>query len=185
MESLTSQIACHDTPESDAGPIAKAEQDAGIRHSNLKTEKRALARLIQRRRNGSRQTDRLRARIDDLECRARSELDDGNEIRATEAAQAIASLENQIDARTRALVHVEGTIMRQKQSIDVIYRQSAGRHTGASQASSKPASTKTGMATECETARATSAEPTTRVELGTSGVMTAADVLARLSQQAA
>jgi phage shock protein A len=67
------------------------------------TAKRSLASLILRDRNESRMVSNLRTRIRDLEGRARQALDADMEELATEAAQSIADLESELEARNAAV----------------------------------------------------------------------------------
>jgi phage shock protein A len=65
----------------------------------LKAAKATLASLIQRQRPEERERDALKNRIKDMMGRAQSALDNGRDDLATEAASAVAQMENELTIR--------------------------------------------------------------------------------------
>ena len=65
----------------------------------MKAAKATLASLIQRQRPEERERDALKNRIKDMMGRAQSALDNGRDDLATEAASAVAQMENELTIR--------------------------------------------------------------------------------------
>lgn len=119
-----------------AGANARAEEkvrdqfcveliDQKIREADasLKSAKYALASLIQRERSESRQVAALEARIADLLGRAREALVAGRDDLAQEAAQAIATLENELEMRRQTVCRLETRVLQLRQSVETAHRR--------------------------------------------------------------
>ncbi len=78
----------------DAFAIELIDQKIREAETSLKAAKATLASLIQRQRSEERQRDALKNRIEDMMGRAQDAMDQGREDLATEAAQAVAQMEN-------------------------------------------------------------------------------------------
>lgn len=85
---------------------------------SLKAAKFSLASLIQRERAETRQVTALENRITDLTRRATQALEEGREDLATEAADAIAQMENELKLRGETARRLESRILRLRQSVD-------------------------------------------------------------------
>lgn len=84
--------------------------------ASLKAAKFSLASLIQRERSEVRQVEALSNRISDLTSRAKLALGDGREDMATEAAGAIAQLENELVVRRTTVERLETRILKLRHS---------------------------------------------------------------------
>ncbi len=91
--------------------------------ASLKAAKFSLASLIQRERAESRQVTALENRITDLTGRATQALNDGREDLATEAAGAIAQLENELTLRRETVRRLETRILQLRQSVEAANRR--------------------------------------------------------------
>jgi phage shock protein A len=89
----------------------------------LRLAKTTLASLIQRQRNEERQIAALSARATDLMGRAREALESGREDLATEAAEAIAVMENELTLRRETQCRLEGRVMRMQTSVETATRR--------------------------------------------------------------
>ena len=99
--------------------------DQKIREADgsLKAAKATLASLIMRHRNESKQIEGLDKRVIDLTSRAKAALEDGNEAMATEAATAIAQLENEGTLRCETANRLEAKIIRLRHSVEAAHRR--------------------------------------------------------------
>ena len=91
--------------------------------ASLKAAKFSLASLIQRERSESRQVTALENRVSDLTSRATEALSDGREDLATEAAGAIAQLENELTLRRETVRRLESRILQLRQSVEAANRR--------------------------------------------------------------
>ncbi len=80
----------------DAFAIELIDQKIREAEQSLTAAKATLASLIQRQRSEERQRDALKNRIKDMMGRAQSALDNGRDDLATEAASAVAQMENEL-----------------------------------------------------------------------------------------
>lgn len=119
-----------------AGANARAEEqvrdrfcveliDQKIREADasLKSAKLSLAGLIQRERSESRQVAALEARVGDLVARATEALSAGREDLASEAANAIAHMENELEVRRATVMRLETRILQLRQSVETANRR--------------------------------------------------------------
>lgn len=130
-----------------AGVSAKAEDnlrdtfaieliDQKIRDADagLRAAKSALATLIQRQRSESRLAEALETRIADLTARARAALAAGQTPLATEAAGALALMENERTLRHETLARLAARVTRLQASVEVAHRRLIDLRQGATQA---------------------------------------------------
>ena len=89
----------------------------------LKLAKMTLASLIQRQRGEDRQIKVLEGRASDLMQRARDALTAGREDLATEAAEAIAVMENELTLRRETRARLETRVMRLQASVEAASRR--------------------------------------------------------------
>ncbi|OAN75364.1 phage shock protein A [Jannaschia sp. EhC01] len=99
--------------------------------ASLKAAKFSLASLIQRERSEARQVDALSNRIADLTSRAKLALADGREDMATEAASAIAQLENELKVRHTTVERLETRILKLRHSVEGATRRITDLKQGA------------------------------------------------------
>ena len=99
--------------------------DQKIREADgsLKAAKATLASLILRHRNESKQIEVLDKRIIDLTSRAKAALEDGREDMASEAAIAIAQMENEGTLRCETANRLETKITRLRHSVETAHRR--------------------------------------------------------------
>jgi len=99
--------------------------DQKIREADgsLKAAKATLASLILRHRNESKQIEVLDKRVIDLTSRAKASLEDGREDMASEAATAIAQLENEGTLRCETANRLEAKITRLRHSVEAAHRR--------------------------------------------------------------
>lgn len=107
--------------------------DQKIREADcsLKAAKFSLASLIQRERSEARQVDALSNRIADLTQRTKLALADGREDMATEAAGAIAQLENELTVRHTTVEWLETRILKLRHSVEGATRRITDLKQGA------------------------------------------------------
>ena len=91
--------------------------------ASLKAAKFSLASLIQRERSETRQITALENRTTDLTGRATAALAEGREDLATEAASAIAQLENEQAVRGETLRRLESRILQLRHSVEAANRR--------------------------------------------------------------
>ncbi len=110
--------------------------DQKIRESDaaLRAAKATLASLIQRKRAEEQQHGTLKTRIADLTRRATEALDNGREDMATEAARAIATMENELTMRNETLERLDQKTTRLRSSIEAGHRRIIDLKQGAIQA---------------------------------------------------
>ncbi len=118
----------------DAFAIELIDQKIREADINLAAAKATLASLIQRHRSEARQLDALTGRVSDLTGRATAALTAGDMALATEAADAIATLENETSIRSATLARLDAQILRLRASIDAGHRRIIDLKQGAIQA---------------------------------------------------
>ncbi|MCH2075770.1 MAG: PspA/IM30 family protein [Rhodobacteraceae bacterium] len=89
----------------------------------LKAAKGTLGALIQRQRSETRQIDGLNRRLVTMTERAQAALSDDNETLAAEAAQAVATMENERKVRETTLERLDQRIIRLKSSVETMHRR--------------------------------------------------------------
>lgn len=130
-----------------AGASARAEEqvrdhysieliDQKIREAeaNLKAAKLGLASLIQRERSERRQVEGITDRITELTQRARAAMAADREEMATQAAQAIADMENERSRREETLARLDARVLQLRQSVETSNRRIIDLKQGAIQA---------------------------------------------------
>ncbi|WP_424939284.1 PspA/IM30 family protein [Aliiroseovarius sp. S253] len=107
--------------------------DQKIREANqgLKAAKMSLAALTQRARTEERMVEGLADRISDLEERAKAALEAGRDALAQEAAQAIASLENERATRKATQERLEARVIRLRATVETVNRRITDLKQGA------------------------------------------------------
>ena len=100
----------------------------------MRAGKATLASLIQRQRAEEQQHTALKARVVDLTGRATEALEKGREDMATEAARAIATMENELTVRHETLERLDQKIVRLRSSIEAGHRRIIDLKQGAIQA---------------------------------------------------
>lgn len=118
----------------DAFAIELIDQKIREADNTLKTAKATLATLIQRQRSEIRQKAGLDARISDMTIRATEALVAGKEGLATEAASAIAQMENESAIRAETLTRLDQKVIRLRSSIEAGHRRIIDLRQGAIQA---------------------------------------------------
>lgn len=110
--------------------------DQKIREADegLRAAKTALATLIQRQRSEARLHEALEGRIRDLTARAQAALDAGNTGLAHEAAEAIATMENERALRARTLDRLDQKTTRLRAAVEAAHRRLVDLKQGAIQA---------------------------------------------------
>jgi phage shock protein A len=99
------------------------EQKIREAEAGLNAAKQALASVILRERQERVAADGLDRRIADLEARARGALAAGSDALALEAAEAIATMENERTVRRETLAQLTGRIARMRSSVDKAHRR--------------------------------------------------------------
>ena len=89
----------------------------------LKAAKGTLGALIQRQRSETRQVEGQNRRLATMTERAQAALADGNEGIAGEAAQAIATMENERQVRETTLERLDQRVIRLKSSVETMHRR--------------------------------------------------------------
>lgn len=118
----------------DAFAIELIDQKIREAEGSLKAAKATLASLIQRQRAEDNMRGNLQSKVNDLTKRAQAALDDDREDMAQQAAQAIASMENELTVRTETLARLDQKIMRLRTSIEAGHRRIIDLKQGAIQA---------------------------------------------------
>jgi len=118
----------------DAFAIELIDQKIREADGSLKAAKSTLASLIQRQRSEEAQRNTLQSRITDLTDRAKAALDQDRMDMATQAAEAIAGMENELTMRTETLDRLEQKILRLRSSIEAGHRRIIDLKQGAIQA---------------------------------------------------
>ncbi|KPP89582.1 MAG: phage shock protein A (PspA) family protein [Rhodobacteraceae bacterium HLUCCA08] len=107
----------------DAFAIELIDQKIREADAQLKAAKAMLASLIQRQRGEQRQRDALRGRIADMTTRAAEALQAGRDDMAREAAQAIATMENERALRDTTCDRLEQKVIRLRSAIEAGHRR--------------------------------------------------------------
>jgi phage shock protein A len=115
--------ARHEDRVTDHFAIDLIEQKVRDADTVLRNAKETLASLILRERNERRLYDAVSARKADLETRAKLALADGNHVLASEAAVAIADLENEAALRSETLARLKERIARMQLSLEKTHRR--------------------------------------------------------------
>lgn len=118
----------------DAFAIELIDQKIRESENSLRAAKATLASLIQRHRAEQQLHGTLETRIADLTKRAKTALSDGREDMATEAARAIATMENELALRGQTLERLDQKIVRLRSSIETGHRRIIDLKQGAIQA---------------------------------------------------
>lgn len=118
----------------DAFAIELIDQKIHESDTGLRAGKATLASLIQRQHAEEQQQSALKARVIDLTGRATEALEKGHEDMATEAARAIATMENELAMRNETLERLNQKIMRLRSSIEAGHRRIIDLKQGAIQA---------------------------------------------------
>lgn len=103
-------------------------RDAG---DGLKAAKATLASLIQRQRAEERQIAALETRIADLLARGRQALTAGRDDLATEAAEAVAVMENELALRRETRARIEARVIRLQAGVEATHRRIVDLKQGA------------------------------------------------------
>lgn len=91
--------------------------------TQLKAAKATLASLVQRQRSEQRQFDGLQARIATMMDRTRDALASNRQDLATEAASAIATMENEANLRQDTLNRLDHQVLRLRNSVETAHRR--------------------------------------------------------------
>lgn len=118
----------------DAFAIELIDQKIREAEGSLKAAKATLASLIQRQRAEDNMRRNLQSKVNDLMKRAQAALDDDREDMAQQAAQSIASMENELTVRTETLERLDQKILRLRTSIEAGHRRIIDLKQGAIQA---------------------------------------------------
>lgn len=111
--------------------IELIEQKIREATTSLKAAKVSLAGLIQRKRAEERQAEGLNDRIRDLTARVKSALDAGDDALAAEAAQAIATMENELELRRETIRRLDTRVIRLEGSVEAAHRRLTDLKQGA------------------------------------------------------
>lgn len=115
----------------DVYSIDLIEQKIREATNSLKAAKVSLAGLIQRKRAEERQLEALQDRITDLMARTQTAVTAGEDSLATEAARAIATLENERATRRDTIAQLESRTMRLETSVEAAHRRLTDLRQGA------------------------------------------------------
>ncbi len=107
----------------DTYAIELIEQKIREAQASLHAAKGTLASLIQRQRAEAKQVQGVETRITDLTTRAKMALKDGNDDMAAQAADAIASLENELEGRKQTVARLDQRISQLQHSVEVGHRR--------------------------------------------------------------
>lgn len=131
---LNGQSARAEVRVRDAFAIELIDQKIRESDAGLRAGKATLASLIQRQRAEEQQHSALKGRVVDLTGRATEALEKGREDMATEAARAIATMENELTVRHETLERLDQKIVRLRSSIEAGHRRIIDLKQGAIQA---------------------------------------------------
>lgn len=123
--------ASQDEALRDRHAIALIEQKIREAEAQLRAAKGTLATMIQRERSERRHLDQVEAQCCDLLTRARDALLGGREDLAQEAAEAVATLENEATIRRESLTRVETGVQRLRRTIEQTHRRLIDLRQGA------------------------------------------------------
>lgn len=115
----------------DRHAIVLIDQKIREAEAQMKGAKGTLAALIQRERSERRRLVHVEAQACDLLTRARDALHGGREDLAQEAADAVATLENEARARRESLTRVEAGVRRLRRTIEQTHRRLIDLRQGA------------------------------------------------------
>lgn len=118
----------------DAFAIELIDQKIRESENSLRAAKATLASLIQRQRSEEKLHSALKSRITDLTGRAKEALEHDREDMATEAARAIANMENELAVRAQTLDRLDQKVIRLRASIESGHRRIIDLKQGAIQA---------------------------------------------------
>jgi len=107
----------------DTYSIELIEQKIREANNGLSAAKATLVSLIQRSRAEGRQIEMLENRVKEMTGRTKAALKAGRDDMATEAAQAIAEMENELTLRRETATRLETRIMRLRQSVETTNRR--------------------------------------------------------------
>ncbi len=107
----------------DAFALELIDQKIRETEMHLKAAKATLATLVQRQRSEKRLLDAIRARSDAMALRAREALDAGREDMAQQAAEAIATMENEAALRQETVDRLETQTTRLRASVEAAHRR--------------------------------------------------------------
>jgi len=118
----------------DAFAIELIDQKIREADASLKAAKATLASLIQRQRSEDQQRQSLQNRIGDLTTRAQEALTADRDDLAQQAAESIATMENELAVRTETLRRLDQKVLRLRTSIEAGHRRIIDLKQGAIQA---------------------------------------------------
>ncbi|NSX56173.1 PspA/IM30 family protein [Parasulfitobacter algicola] len=107
----------------DTYAIELIDQKIREAEASLKAAKGTLASIIQRHRAEMRQVDGLKSRVEDMIQRAIQALEAEREDLASEAAHAIANMENELEIRQQTVERLDHKIIRLRQSVEAGQRR--------------------------------------------------------------
>lgn len=107
----------------DAFALELIDQKIRETEMHLKAAKATLATLVQRQRSEKRLLDAIRARSDSMALRAREALDAGRDDMAQQAAEAIATMENEATLRGETVDRLETQTTRLRASVEAAHRR--------------------------------------------------------------
>jgi phage shock protein A len=107
----------------DAFAIELIDQKIRESEAQLKAAKATLASLVQRQRSETRLFDGLTSRITTMTTRAEEALKAGREDMAQQAAEAIASMENEAQLRQETCDRLQGQVTRLRGSVEAAHRR--------------------------------------------------------------
>ena len=111
--------------------IELIEQKIREATTSLKAAKVSLAGLIQRKRSEERQADALKTRISDLVVRTKAAVKAEEDALAMEAANAIATMENELVMRQETIQRLETRVKRLEGSVETAHRRLVDLKQGA------------------------------------------------------
>lgn len=115
----------------DAFALDLIDQKIRETEAQVKAAKTSLATLIQRQRSEARMLDGLQGRIDTMLARAQAALDAGREDMATQAAEAVARMENEAQMRRDTLARLDMQATRLRASVETAHRRIVDLKQGA------------------------------------------------------
>lgn len=107
----------------DAFAIELIDQKIRESEAQLKAAKGTLASLVQRQRSERRLLDALNARISSMTVRASEAMDAGRDDLALQAAEAIATMENEAQLRQGTVDRLEEKVIRLRSSVEAAHRR--------------------------------------------------------------
>lgn len=107
----------------DTYAIELIEQKIREATASLQAAKGTLASLIQRQRSEAKQVQSVQNRIADLLARAEAALEDDNEELAAQAANAVATLENELEGRQQTVARLDQRISQLRHSVETGHRR--------------------------------------------------------------